>query len=95
MWNQAQRRMLVAMGYTLYARAGSTASVEAMPVAADESPSAAARRAPREEDRLWQALRRAAAGGDVSALIGDLDALRRDPARKRALWPKLRALRRH
>jgi hypothetical protein len=40
------------------------------------------------------ALRRAAGGGDVSALVDDLDRLRRDPAAKRALWPRLRALRR-
>lgn len=40
------------------------------------------------------ALRRAAGGGDVSALVDDLERLRRDPAAKRALWPRLRAMRR-
>jgi len=29
----------------------------------------------------------------VSALVLDLDKLRREPALKRALWPRLRALR--
>jgi hypothetical protein len=40
------------------------------------------------------ALRRAAGGTDISTLVDDLDRLRRDPAAKRALWPRLRALRR-
>ena len=44
--------------------------------------------------RLSEALQRAAAGRDVSGLVGDIDALRRDPLKKRALWPRLRALRR-
>jgi hypothetical protein len=45
-------------------------------------------------DKLLAALRLAAGGRDPLALAGDLDALRRDPARKRELWPRLRALRR-
>jgi hypothetical protein len=45
-------------------------------------------------ERLREALRRAAGGSDVSALIEDLERLRREPALKRALWPRLRALRR-
>lgn len=51
-------------------------------------------------DRLRAALSRAAGGVDpaaLSALIGEGDAaarLRGDPAAKRALWPRLRALRR-
>lgn len=44
--------------------------------------------------RLLEALRRAAGGGDVSGLVDDLDRLRREPALKRALWPRLRTLRR-
>lgn len=43
---------------------------------------------------LQQALRRAAGDRDVSGLIDDLERLRREPALKRELWPKLRALRR-
>jgi hypothetical protein len=44
--------------------------------------------------RLLEALRRAANGADPMPLVDDLDRLRRDPALKRALWPRLRALRR-
>ena len=45
-------------------------------------------------ERLREALSRAAGGSDVSGLIEDLERLRREPALKRALWPRLRALRR-
>ncbi len=44
---------------------------------------------------LLDALRRAAGGCDISDLVADLERLRREPALKRALWPRLRALRRH
>ena len=44
--------------------------------------------------KLMDAISRAAGGSDVSALIGDIGRLRREPALKRALWPRLRALRR-
>ncbi len=44
---------------------------------------------------LLDALRRAAGGGDISGLVADLERLRQEPALKRALWPRLRALRRH
>jgi hypothetical protein len=50
--------------------------------------------APAPTARLMEALRRAAGGADVAALAGDLEKLRREPALKRALWPRLRALRR-
>lgn len=48
-------------------------------------------------DRLMQALMRASGGADearVRELAGDLAALRGNAAAKRALWPRLRALRR-
>jgi len=48
-------------------------------------------------DRLMQALLRAAGGADeavVAGLVGDITALRGNPAAKRALWPRLRTLRR-
>jgi hypothetical protein len=57
-------------------------------VAATAAPTAA------PTGKLLAALRLAAGGRDPLALAGDLDALRRDPARKRELWPRLRALRR-
>jgi len=82
------------MGYTLSrqapaapGRSAYTAIVRDMPVAQVAAPAAAG-------SRLSEALQRAAAGRDVSALVNDLDALRRDPLKKRALWPRLRALRR-
>jgi len=80
-WSVEQRRLLDAMGYELFVCAP----------AADEHP----RTTPMPVttvDRLFQALARAAGGADLSALDVDLDALRRDPARKRVLWPRLRAL---
>jgi hypothetical protein len=42
---------------------------------------------------LAAAISRAADGRDLSALALDLNRLRREPALKRALWPRLRALR--
>lgn len=42
---------------------------------------------------LAAAIARAADGRDLSALALDLDKLRCEPALKRALWPRLRALR--
>ncbi|BDU15488.1 alanine acetyltransferase [Lysobacter auxotrophicus] len=61
--------------------------------------SAAARPAPGRPagDRLTHALLRAAGGVDkarVMELVGDIAALRGNAAAKRALWPRLRALRR-
>jgi len=47
-------------------------------------------------DRLMHALLRAAGGGDearVMQIVGDVAALRGNAAAKRALWPRLRALR--
>ncbi|MEO7251362.1 MAG: hypothetical protein ABIW30_02000 [Arenimonas sp.] len=43
---------------------------------------------------LRAALKRAAGGADIAAILADLDVLRRQPSAKRALWPRLRALRR-
>lgn len=43
---------------------------------------------------LAAAIARAAGDRDLSALALDLERLRREPAMKRALWPRLRALRR-
>ncbi len=43
---------------------------------------------------LRQALRRAAGNRDIEGLVEDLERLRREPSLKRALWAKLRTLRR-
>ncbi|HEY4528829.1 MAG TPA: hypothetical protein VIG97_00660 [Luteimonas sp.] len=81
-WDPWQQEVLEAMGHRVYARA---------PRAADIVP----------DDPLAHALLRAAGRGpesdDAAALLKQLpslDVLRGDPAAKRALWPRLRALRR-
>jgi hypothetical protein len=81
-WDPWQREVLEAMGHRVYARA---------PRPEDVVPN----------DPLAHALLRAArrdAGSDgAAALLRDLPplaTLRADPAAKRALWPRLRALRR-
>ena len=51
--------------------------------------------APDPAHPLMQALRRAAGGRELAGLaLPPLDRLRGDAAAKRALWPRLRALRR-
>jgi len=88
-WSNEQQRLLRAMGYVLYARAGEPAS---MPLA---TPMASSAEIPTTEfSRLLRSLQLAAMGRDVSALIADLAKLRGNAGAKRALWPKLRALRR-
>jgi hypothetical protein len=94
-WSPDQQRLLGAMGYTLYQRGAPGPA--AMPVRL-EAPAAA--NAPARAgasgglDKLLAALQRAASGRDIAALAGDVEALRGDPLKKRALWPQLRALRR-
>ncbi len=89
LWSADQERVLRAMGYTPYARAGAMPS-PLVPVEATASIATDGN----DFDALRAALRRAAGGRDTDALIGDLARLRKDPAGKRALWPILRALRR-
>ena len=87
-WNPQQQAMLSVMGYTLYRQAG--AEPEAPPVA--EATRGAV--SPAGSERLLQALVRAAGGRDLGALsLPPLDQLRASGAAKRALWPRLRALR--
>jgi hypothetical protein len=98
-WSAHQRRLLDALGYELLVPGRVGASVPAREAAANDAPagaSVAARAAVAGTpgaSPLLDALRRAAGGADPSSLIGDLNQLRRDPAGKRALWPRLRALR--
>ena len=80
-WSAEQLRILRAMGHEPML----LAPVAGAPVAAPTVSVAGA---------LAAAIARAAGGRDVSALALDLDKLRREPALKRALWPRLRALRR-
>ena len=97
-WDPFQREALAELGHRLYRVRGTEASPGPDPVApidpatqarpartaAPPSPKAAI-------DPLLRALVRAAGTDALPPL--DLDALRRDPAAKRALWPRLRALR--
>lgn len=93
-WSTEQQRLLSAMGYTLYRQAPAPTSASSPPGLVQDVqvdyPAATSATA----GRLLQALQRAAAGRDVAGLVGDLEVLRRDPMKKRALWPRLRALRR-
>lgn len=101
-WSAEQLRLLRALGHEPMRLA--TAADFAMPAAAPSVPSAATAgaapavaarlQAPARPDLLAAALLRAAGGRDLSALALDLERLRREPALKRALWPRLRALRR-
>jgi len=92
-WNPQQQAMLSAMGYTLYRQAGATPDTPA-PAAGETPPAVASGRG--SPDRLLQALVRAAGGCDLAALpLPPMEQLRASGAAKRALWPRLRALRRN
>ena len=94
-WDPFQREALAELGHRLYRVRGTEAasgldSVEPVP-----PPARATRPAPPPSratvDPLLRAMMRAAGTDALPGL--DLDALRHDPAAKRALWPRLRALR--
>ena len=82
-WDPFQREVLGELGHRLYRMRGS--EVRAIPAAIEAAASATS------FDPLWRALVRAA-GTDALPQI-ELATLRRDPAAKRALWPRLRTLR--
>ena len=89
-WNADQLRWLRALGHEpmLLRPAGAEPGREE-PARAEEPRSKVS-----ASGALAAALARAAGGRDLSALALDLARLRREPALKRALWPRLRALRR-
>jgi len=99
-WSNEQLRLLRALGHEPMRLA--TAADFATPAGAasardQDAPQQQARpkAAPtRDAGQLLAAIARAAGGRDLSALALDLERLRREPALKRALWPRLRALRR-
>lgn len=100
LWTREQHEWLQAMGHTVWSLADASA-----PATDDIAPAQAAREALREPrpgagsmgagDRLMQALLRVAGDAGALATLGiDAAALRGNAAAKRALWPRLRALRR-
>lgn len=106
-WSVPQLQMLEAMGLQVMVRAPSGAPVHertplpvAPALAAASTPASPAPatviggRDAGEHAGLAHALWRAAGGGDLAGLVDDLARLRREPALKRALWPRLRTLRR-
>jgi len=92
LWDGFQREVLVALGHTLLVPAGSRANDAARPGAA--STVEVAGTGDSAQPPLLRALVRAG-GGDLARLgaLPALDTLR-TPAAKRALWPRLRRLRR-
>ena len=82
-WDPVQREALAELGHRLYRVRGDEA--RALPVMPEPVASTGT------VDPLWRALVRAA-GTDALPQL-ELAALRRDPAAKRALWPRLRTLR--
>ena len=81
-WTPEQQRMLQVMGYQLFVRIG---DAEAAPDAIGTEATLSALRA---------ALQRAAGTDKISSVVNDLAALRGNARLKRALWPRLRQLRR-
>jgi hypothetical protein len=95
-WDPFQREALAELGHRLYRLRGEEAPPGLDPVEPVPPPARAARPAMPPPSRvavdpLLRALMRAAGTDALPGL--DLDALRRDPAAKRALWPRLRTLR--
>ena len=96
-WSAEQLRILRAMGHEpmLLAPVGTPvgAAFGRDDVREEASRPKAAPTGSTAADALAAAIARAAGGRDLSALALDLDKLRGEPALKRALWPRLRALR--
>lgn len=96
-WSPQQREALQAMGLPVY-RMADAAPQAAAPADAPAAMRGESTAAASTHDPLMLALLRAAGlGRDAAPLAGDWpppQALRRDPQAKRALWPRLRAMRR-
>ena len=94
-WSAEQLRMLRAMGHEpmLLAPVGAALGSDSSPRVEEEASRPRAAPTAALTGALAAAIARAAGGRDVSALALDLERLRREPALKRALWPRLRALR--
>jgi hypothetical protein len=99
-WSAEQLRLLRALGHEPM-RLATPADFQPAPVGAafSRDPGVPGEEKPSRQNAaptglLLAALSRAAGGRDLGALALDLERLRREPALKRALWPRLRALRR-
>jgi hypothetical protein len=99
-WDPQQREWLQALGHDVLMLASNEGSRE-IPLAGPSEPAAAHRGAVASgpsESPLMRAVLRAAGrreAGELAAWLPDTAALRGDAAAKRALWPRLRALRRN
>ena len=93
-WSAEQLRWLRALGHEPLLLAPAGAAVGA--AFGRDQPAAESQSRPKAAptNALAAALARAAGGRDLAGLDIDFDRLRREPALKRALWPRLRALRR-
>lgn len=89
-WDAFQREVLDALGHTLYRLADAEAPSSSEAVQAAPGTIAIT---PLQRAVLRAADRRDAADGALQPLLAAAQALRADPAAKRALWPRLRALR--
>lgn len=90
-WSAEQREWLQALGHDVLELSTAPPGAAATPSVADADDVRFA-----DAPALLGALRRAAGGADagaVMALVSNIDALRISPAAKRALWPRLRSLR--
>lgn len=90
-WSSEQREWLQALGFDVLTLAGTPSAGDARPA----TPPADDERL-RDAPALVAALCRAAGGVEPHAVIGlvtNIDALRISPTAKRALWPRLRAMR--
>ena len=100
-WTAEQREWLAALGYDVLVPAGSNAAT-VMTSQPDVGGAPArpehATRAPQPAATLLRALARAAGRAEDDSefrqALPDLATLRGNPAARRALWPRLRALRR-
>ena len=92
-WSAAQLRILRELGHEPMLLAS---RADAAPAAGRETAVVRDHAQPYADraGALAAAITRAAGGRDLDALALDFERLRREPALKRALWPRLRALRR-
>ena len=91
-WDAFQRETLDALGHTLYRMAGAEAPVSSHE--AEPPIAGTAALTPLQRAVLRATGRRDATDDALRPMLTVAHRLRADPAAKRALWPRLRALRR-